>query len=167
MPLFLCPLRRRGTNYWRVFWAVFGGCVCRQPPPANPLLADFWHLSCRGNLLSKCLALVTLSPQGEKSESGPFRTPQKNALGQESPKSLQKVILGLPGQGCQKSVEKVPTDPKKSPKGVEISVWGLFRLYFDTPARKARDDLSETLRGFRAQRASGLLYMAVPIVTRK
>ena len=32
VPSFLCPLRRRGTYFWRIFW----GFVCRQPPPANP-----------------------------------------------------------------------------------------------------------------------------------
>ena len=34
-PCVLCPLRRRGTHFWRTFWALFG-FVCRQPPPANP-----------------------------------------------------------------------------------------------------------------------------------
>ena len=37
VPFLLCPFRRRGTNFWRTFWALFGGFVCRQPPPANPL----------------------------------------------------------------------------------------------------------------------------------
>ena len=33
---FLCPLRRRGTYFWRTFFGCFWGSVCRQPPPANP-----------------------------------------------------------------------------------------------------------------------------------
>ena len=42
VPFFLCHLRRRGTHFWRVFstfstfLGLFGGFVCRQPPPANP-----------------------------------------------------------------------------------------------------------------------------------
>ena len=35
---FLCPLVRGGKNFWRIVWALFGGFVCRQPPPANPFL---------------------------------------------------------------------------------------------------------------------------------
>ena len=36
VPFFLCPLRRRGTHFWRVFWGLFWGVCLRQPPPANP-----------------------------------------------------------------------------------------------------------------------------------
>ena len=28
---FLCPLRRRGTHYWRTFRAVFGACLSPTP----------------------------------------------------------------------------------------------------------------------------------------
>ena len=36
VPFFPCPLRRRGTHFWRASWALIGGFVCRQPPLANP-----------------------------------------------------------------------------------------------------------------------------------
>ena len=35
VPFFLCPLRRRDT-FLKNCLALFGGFVCRQPPPANP-----------------------------------------------------------------------------------------------------------------------------------
>ena len=47
-------------------------------------------------------------------------------------KKSQKGLPGPPGPECQKSVEKVPNDPKKSQKGCKISVRGLFRHFFDT-----------------------------------
>ena len=31
MPLFLCPLRRRGAHYWRTFGAAFGGMFVANP----------------------------------------------------------------------------------------------------------------------------------------
>ena len=37
VPFFLCPLRRRGTHFWRTFWVFFWGFVRRQPPPAKLL----------------------------------------------------------------------------------------------------------------------------------
>ena len=33
---FLCPLRRRGTHFWRTFLSLFGGLFVANPPPANP-----------------------------------------------------------------------------------------------------------------------------------
>ena len=47
-------------------------------------------------------------------------------------------------------------------------LWNLsFRHFFGTPGREAREDLFETFGGFWGQRASGLLYMAVPIATHR
>ena len=65
----------------------------------------------------------------------------------ESPKKSQKGLPGPPGPECQKSVEKVPNDPKKSRKDYKISVRGLFRHFFDTPGREAREVLFETFWG--------------------
>ena len=42
---------------------------------------------------------------------------------------------------------------------------GLFRHFFDNLGQEAREHLFETFWGFRAQRASGLLYMAAPIAS--
>ena len=33
----ICPLRRRGTHYWRLFWAVFGCLFVANPLPPTPL----------------------------------------------------------------------------------------------------------------------------------
>ena len=44
-------------------------------------------------------------------------------------------------------------------------LWDCSTLFFYTPGREARDDCFETFCGFRAQRALGLLYVAVPIAT--
>ena len=80
----------------------------------------------------------------------------------ESPKSLKKDFPGLPVG----SVKKVS---KKSPNtDFEVFFSGhlaLFRHFFDTPGREAREHHFETFWGFRAQRALGLLYMAAPIAT--
>ena len=80
-----------------------------------------------------------------------------------SPEIPEKSRKGVPGPECQKSVEKVPNDPKMSQKDYKISVRGLFRHFFDTPGREAREHLFETFRGFRGSGARRLLYMAVPI----
>ena len=37
VPFFLCPPpRRRGTHFWRTFWALFGGLFVANPLPPNP-----------------------------------------------------------------------------------------------------------------------------------
>ena len=36
VPFFLCPLRRMGTHFWRVFWALFGGLFVANPLPPTP-----------------------------------------------------------------------------------------------------------------------------------
>ena len=36
VPFFLCPLRRRGTHFWRTFWALFGGLFVANPLPPTP-----------------------------------------------------------------------------------------------------------------------------------
>ena len=50
--------------------------------------------------------------------------------GPEIPKSLKKVFPCLPARSVKESVEKVIKSPKKSQKGVKISVRGLFRHFF-------------------------------------
>ena len=59
----------------------------------------------------------------------------------EIPKKSRKGVPGPPGPECQKSVEKVPNDPKMSHKKYKISS-GTFRHFFDTPGRKAREHRS-------------------------
>ena len=76
----------------------------------------------------------------------------------------QKGLPGPPRPECQKSVENlVPKNPKKSQKGVTISVRGLFRHFFDTPGQEAQEDLFETFWGVRGSRVWRLLKLAVPI----
>ena len=41
-PFFLCPLRRRGTRFWRTFLALFGGLLVANPLPPTP----FRNLRC-------------------------------------------------------------------------------------------------------------------------
>ena len=36
VPFFLCPLTRRGTNFWRTFWALLGGLFVANPFPPTP-----------------------------------------------------------------------------------------------------------------------------------
>ena len=51
--------------------------------------------------------------------------------GQEVPyKRSQKGVPGPPGPECQKSVEKVPNDPKMSQKDYKMSVPEPFRHFF-------------------------------------
>ena len=83
--------------------------------------------------------------------------------GPEIPKTSQKGLPGPPGPECQKSVEKVPERSFLSPFWLFFGFWGPFRHFFGTPGREAREHPFETFWGFWGQRASGLLYMAVPI----
>ena len=83
----------------------------------------------------------------------------------EIPKKSQKGVPGPPGPECQKSVEKVPNDPKKSQKDYKISVRGLFRHFFDTPGGEAREVLFETFWGFRGSGVWRLLYMGIANMT--
>ena len=55
-----------------------------------------------------------------------------------------------PGLECQKSVEKVPKDPKKSQKGLKNECSGTFSTLFGTPGWEAREDLCETFGDFGA-----------------
>ena len=48
------------------------------------------------------------------------------ALWARNPQKVSKGLLGPPGPECQKGAENVPKDPKKSKKGVKISVRALF-----------------------------------------
>ena len=79
----------------------------------------------------------------------------RGPLGPKSPKSLKKV---------KKVPQNVPNDLKKSQKDYKISVRGLFRHFFDTPGREAREVPFETFWGFRDQRVWRLLYMGIAIV---
>ena len=63
------------------------------------------------------------------------------------------------------SVRKVLKDPKKSQKGVKISVRGLLRHFFDTLDGEAWEDLFETFGEFRGLGVWRLLYMGIAIVT--
>ena len=84
--------------------------------------------------------------------------------GPEIPKKSQKGVPGPLGLECRKSVEKVPNDSKRGQKDYKISVRGLFRHFFDTPGREAREDLFETFWGFRGSGVWRLLYMGIAIV---
>ena len=81
------------------------------------------------------------------------------------PRKCKKRLPGPPGTECQKSVEKVPKEPRKSQKGVGVSVRGLFRHFFGTPSGKAQEDLFETFWGFRGSGVWRLLYMGFAIAT--
>ena len=82
---------------------------------------------------------------------------------QESPNTRAEVFPGLPA--------RVSKTCRKSPRTLICSLFdsfsghlGLFRHFFDTRAGRPGNTLIfETFWGFRAQRASGLLYMAAPI----
>ena len=92
-----------------------------------------------------------------------YRSPE--AVWAEIPKMSQKGLPGAPGPECQKNVEKVPKDSKKSQKGVKISVRGLFRNSFDTLGLRGPRRPFETFGGFRASGVWRLLFMGVAIVT--
>ena len=87
--------------------------------------------------------------------------------GPEIPKKSLKGVPGPPGPECQKTVEKVPNDPKKSQKDYKISVRGLFRHFFDTPGGEAREVLFETFWGFWGSGVWRLLYMGIAHATQK
>ena len=53
----------------------------------------------------------------------------RGALGPKSPKSLKKVFPGLAAQSVKKVSREAPKYPKKSQKGVKISVRGPFRHF--------------------------------------
>ena len=78
----------------------------------------------------------------------------------EIPKKSQKGVPGPPGPECQESVEKVPAHPFWSLFDSFSSHLGLFRHFFDTPGREARERLFETFWGFRGSGVWRLLYMA-------
>ena len=66
----------------------------------------------------------------------------------EIPKSLKNVFSGRKAR----SVKKVSKKPPNTRKKVEsVSKRGLFRHFFDTPGRKARERLFETLGDFGAR----------------
>ena len=67
--------------------------------------------------------------------------------------------------GVSKKCRKVSNDSKMSQKDSKISVRGLFRHFFDTPGREARERLFETFWGFRGSGVWRLLYMGIAIVT--
>ena len=81
----------------------------------------------------------------------------------KSPKSLKKVFPGLPAQSVKKVSKKSLNTHFRVLLDSFSGPLGLFRHFFGTPGREAREDLFETFWGFWGQRASGLLYMAVPI----
>ena len=82
----------------------------------------------------------------------------------EIPKKSQKGVPGPPGPECPKSVEKVPNDSKMSQKDSKKGVRGLFRHFFDTPGREARERLFETFWGFRGSGVWRLLSLGIAIV---
>ena len=88
----------------------------------------------------------------------PPYTGVSRASGPEIPKKSQKGVPRGPGPECQKSVEKVPNDPKKSQKDYKISVRGLFRHFFATPGRDPWERLFETFWGI-----SGLGGVETPV----
>ena len=80
------------------------------------------------------------------------------------PRNPQKVSKGgsrASRPGVSKKCRKVPNNPKKSQKDYKISVRGLFRHFFDTPGREAREVLFETFWGFRGSGVWRLLYMGL------
>ena len=85
----------------------------------------------------------------------------------EIPKKSQKGVPGPPGPECQKSVEKVPAHPFWSLFDSFSSHLGLFRHFFDTPGREARERLFETFWGFRGSGVWRLVYMAAGHATLK
>ena len=97
----------------------------------------------------------------------PPYTGVSRASGPEIPKKSQKGVPGRPGPECQKSVEKVPNDPKKNQKDCSISVRGLFRHFFDTPGRDAREHIFETFWEFRGSGVWRLLHMGIAIAIRE
>ena len=60
---------------------------------------------------------------------------------------------------CTSPTELQPKDPKKSQKGVKISVWRHFRHFFDTPGGEAREDPFETFWGFRGSGVWGVSFV--------
>ena len=70
-------------------------------------------------------------------------------------------------KGLARSVSKVSKKFPNTDFVVFLTLFrvkkGLFRHFFDAPGQEAWEDLFETFWGIRAQRASGLLYMAAPI----
>ena len=110
------------------------------------------------NLCLCCFLFPDLVLRLEPSYTGVSR-----ASGPKSLKKSQKGVPGRPGSECEKSVEKVRNDPKKSQKDYKISVRGLFRHFFDTPGREAWEDLFETFCGFRGSGVWRLLYMGIAI----
>ena len=75
--------------------------------------------------------------------------------GPEIPKKSQEGLPGPPGPECQKSADKVTKDPKKSQKGVNISVRRLFRHFFDTLGGQ---DLFEIFGDFGARGCGDSVY---------
>ena len=91
-----------------------------------------------------------------------YRSPK--ALCARNPQKVSKrVFPGRPARSVKKC-RKSPRTLIVAPFDSFLGPLRLFRPFFDTPGREAREDLFETFWGFRAQRASGLLYMVVPIV---
>ena len=79
----------------------------------------------------------------------------------EIPKKSQKGLPGPPGLECPKSAQKFQRTRKRVKK-VPKSVFGGH--FFDALGGAGpEEDHFETSWGFWAQRAPGLLYMAVPI----
>ena len=156
----------------------FWGFVCRQPPPASPfskpptkewLPCGLWSLLrlFPGNLAKSLfesrvsqlnhfhfLSLDTYdwSPQIQES-------PHPRA--RKSPKSLKKDFPGLPAWSVKKVSKKSLCSLFDSFSGH----LGLFRHFFDTLGREAREVLFETFWGFRGSGVWRLLYMGIAIVS--
>ena len=81
----------------------------------------------------------------------------------EIPKVGQIVQASPPG--VSKSVVKIPEHCFRHLFDSLSGLLGPSRRFFDTPGRQAREDFLRVFWGFRAQRASGLQYMAFPIAT--
>ena len=101
------------------------------------------------NSVSVIELILRLQPRVQ--ESPHHRAPK-------SPKSLKK---DFPAQSVNKVSKKSQMTRKRVKKDCKISVRGLFRHFFDTPAREV---LFETFWGFRGSGVWRLLYMGIAIV---
>ena len=91
-----------------------------------------------------------------------FEQESRAPLGPKSPESLKRS-----SQALRPGVSKVPTKSprtRKRDENVSISMFrGSFNTFFDTPGRKAWEDLFATFWGFRGSRVWRLLCMGIVI----
>ena len=146
-------------------WAEMGPKVGWRKPTFAPTLNQFrdfrenppfWPVLGGGrNLFSKKGPEAVPTQHNHLWESPHPRAPK--------PKSLKMVFPGLPASSVKKAVgcRKSPWTPILTPFSLFFGCfWTFSTLFWHSGPR----DLLETFFWFRAQSASGLLYMAVPIV---